>query len=172
MAESTNDLVHNTLNSLHESVLTLILSTINKDTGIETSYSPYFFDGNDYYILISNLAPHSQNIKTNPNLSFLIIEDETNTKNIYARRRITSQATAKIIERSSDVFERIIDNLAKRVSKMVYMLAEMNDFNLYKITPTVGRVVIGFGRTFIYDHQTKAITPVDESYLANQKAQQ
>ena len=39
MAESKTNNVQDTLDSLHESVLTVILSTINKDGGVETSYS-------------------------------------------------------------------------------------------------------------------------------------
>ena len=52
---------------------------------------------------------------------------------------------------------------------MVYMLCEMNDFNLFKITPTSGRIVIGFGKTYLIDHKNKIVTPVDEDYVANQK---
>jgi Putative heme iron utilization protein len=54
---------------------------------------------------------------------------------------------------------------------MVYMLCEMNDFNLFKITPTSGRIVIGFGKTYLIDHKNKIVTPVDEDYVANQKKQ-
>ena len=171
MAESKTNNVQETLDNLHESVLTVILSTINKDGRVETSYSPYFFDGNDYYVLISDLAPHSQNMKTNPDISFIIIDDESKTKNIYARRRLTSQALAEIVDKKSPLFEDIIDKLAKRVSKMVYMLSEMNDFNLFKITPTSGRIVIGFGKTYLIDYQNKMVIPVDEDYVAKQKEQ-
>ena len=171
MAESKTNNVQDTLDSLHESVLTVILSTIKKDGGVETSYSPYFFDGNDYYVLISDLAPHSQNMKINPQISFIIIDDESKTKNIYARRRLSSQATAEIVDKNSPIFEKVIDQLAKRVSKMVYMLCEMNDFNLFKIAPTSGRIVIGFGKTYLIDHKNKIVTPVDEDYVANQKKQ-
>ena len=169
MAESKTNNVQETLDNLHESVLTVILSTINKDGRVETSYSPYFFDGNDYYVLISDLAPHSQNMKTNPDISFIIIDDESKTKNIYARRRLTSQALAEIVDKKSPLFAEIIDQLAKRVSKMVYMLCEMNDFNLFKITPTSGRIVIGFGKTYLIDYQNKMVIPVDEDYVAKQK---
>lgn len=172
MAESNNEIVQNTINSLHESVLSVILSTTNQNGEVETSYSPYFFDGKDYYILISDLAPHSQNIKGNANISVFIIEDESQTKNIYARKRLSLQATAIMIEKDSEMFNSIIERFALRVSKMVYMLSEMKDFNLFKISPMQGRLVIGFGKTYQIDHQNNSITQVDESYIANQKAQQ
>jgi heme iron utilization protein len=172
MVESKNDIVQNTMDDLHEVTLTIILSTITENGEVDTSYSPYYFDGNHYYILISDLAPHSQNIKANSKISFLIIDDESNTKNIYARRRLSFHASTSIIERESELFDATIDKLAKRVSKMVYMLAEMKDFNLFKITPTIGRLVIGFGKAYIIDHQSKIITPVDEGYVANQKQEQ
>ncbi|MCX8618468.1 pyridoxamine 5'-phosphate oxidase family protein [Gilliamella sp. B2923] len=172
MAESKNDVVEKTIENLHETTRTVILSTMTKNGEVDTSYSPYYFDGNDYYILISDLAPHSQNMKDNSNISFLIIDDESNTKNIYARRRLSFHAKTSIVERETELFDNIIDQLAKRVSKMVYMLAEMKDFNLFKITPTAGRLVLGFGKTYIVDHQNNLITPVDEDYVANQKSQQ
>ena len=172
MAETRNEVVENTIENLHETVHTIILSTITEAGEVDTSYSPYFFDGNDYYILISDLAPHGQNIKANPKISFLIIDDECNTKNIYARRRLSFHATTAIVARDSELFDTVIDRLAKRVSKMVYMLAEMKDFNLYKISPTVGRLVLGFGKTYIVDHLNNLITPVDEDYVANQKSEQ
>lgn len=172
MAESNNEIVQNTINSLHESVLSVILSTTNQSGEVETSYSPYFFDGKDYYILISDLAPHSQNIKGNANISVFIIEDESQTKNIYARKRLSLQATAVMIEKDSEMFNSIIERFALRISKMVYMLSEMKDFNLFKISPMQGRLVIGFGKTYQIDHQNNSITQVDESYIANQKAQQ
>lgn len=172
MAESNIEIVQNTINSLHESVLSVILSTINSNGDVETSYSPYFFDGKDYYILIADLAPHSQNIKANAHISAFIIEDESKTKNIYARKRLSFQATANMIEKDSELFNAIIEQFALRVSKMVYMLSEMKDFNLFKISPMQGRLVIGFGKTYQIDHQTNSIIQVDESYIDNQKAQQ
>ena len=63
MAESKNDVVQKTIDDLHVTMQTIILSTITETGEVDTSYSPYFFDGNDYYILISDLAPHSKNIK-------------------------------------------------------------------------------------------------------------
>ena len=171
MAESKNDIVQKTIDDLHETMQTIILSTITETGAVDTSYSPYFFDGNDYYILISDLAPHSKNIKANSNISFLIIDDESNTKNIYARRRLSFHALATIVERGTEQFDSVVDLLAKKVSKMVYMLAEMNDFNLFKLTPKEGRLVIGFGKTYIIDPQNKTVIPVDEDYVAKQKQQ-
>ena len=171
MAESKNDVVQKTIDDLHVTMQTIILSTITETGEVDTSYSPYFFDGNDYYILISDLAPHSKNIKANSNISFLIIDDESNTKNIYARRRLSFHASATIVERGSEQFDSVVDLLAKKVSKMVYMLAEMNDFNLFKLTPKEGRLVIGFGKTYIIDPQNKTVIPVDEDYVAKQKQQ-
>ncbi|MCX8596476.1 MULTISPECIES: hypothetical protein [unclassified Gilliamella] len=43
---------------------------------------------------------------------------------------------------------------------------------MFKITPTLGRLVLGFGKTYIVDHQNNLITPVDEDYVANQKIEQ
>lgn len=169
MAVQKNERVERSINKLHDSVLSLILSTLNSKGELETSYSPYLFDGSNYYVLTSDLAPHSQNMRNNPNISFLIIEDEANTKYIYDRTRLSYQAKVAMVERESDEFNRVITSLKERTGKILDMLTSMKDFNLYKITPISGRLVLGFGDAYLLDNQTKNIIHVDKDFIAKQK---
>ena len=67
----------------------IIISTVNQQNIPNASYSPFIIDEfKNIYIYISGLATHTQNINTNPHVSVLFIDDETNTNNIFARRRL------------------------------------------------------------------------------------
>lgn len=169
MAEPKNETVQRTIDKLHDTVLSVILSTINEDGTLETSYSPYVFKDGHYYILTSDLAPHSNNMKNNPNISFLIIEDEANTTNMHARLRLSYRATVERVDRESKEFNQAIAALKERTGRTVDLLVSIADFNLYKITPTQGRLVLGFGKAYLINHQTNVITHVDKDYIAKQK---
>lgn len=168
MLNTQNDIVQQTVNKLHETVLTLVLSTVNKAGELETSYSPYIFDGQNYYIFTSGMAPHSQNMITHASISFLIIEDESKTKNIFARTRLSYEAKAQVVSRDSAEFVNNIKKLKERMGKTVDLLTSLNDFNLFKITPSMGRLIIGFGQAYIMNHQTKEIIHVNKDYITEQ----
>lgn len=157
------------INKLHEVTKTLTLSTMNEQHELGTSYAPYLFDKDCYYFLASALAPHSENLKANPNISFLLIEDECLAKNIYARTRLSYQATVTIVDRQSNEFADIVEKLKERTGKTVDLLVSLNDFNLYKLIPTKGRLVVGFGKAYLLNAQTKEIIHVDKDLIKQQK---
>lgn len=170
MAETNNEIVKKNVDKLHNSIFSIILSTINENGEMETSYAPYVFNDDNYYILTSDLAPHSQNMRNNPNVSFLIIEDEANTTNLHARLRLSYQAAVEVVTKGTKEFNQIVVSLKDRTGRTVDLLASMADFNLYKITPTRGRLVLGFGKAYLINNLTKEITHVDKDYIAKQKA--
>lgn len=168
MAETQNNVVEETINNLHKTVRTIVLSTVNQANELETSYSPYVFDEQNYYIFTSGMAPHSQNMIENPNISFLLIEDESKTKNIFARTRLSYRAKVQVVEKDSIEFKDIIAKLTERMGKTVDLLTSLNDFNLFRISPAMGRLIIGFGQAYILNNQTKEIIHVDKDFIAQQ----
>lgn len=170
MNEQKNNRVKKAIDKLHDSVLTIVLSTLNSNGEPETSYSPYAFDGENYFVLTSDLAPHSQNMKQNSKISFILIEDETNAKYLYDRTRLSYHAETQIVNKESEEFKQVIDILKDRAGKMVDLLVTFPDFNLFKITPSHGRLILGFGEAYLIDNQTKTITHVDKDYVAQSKA--
>lgn len=128
---------------------TLQLATINADGIPNATYAPFAFDSNGYYILVSDIAAHGKNLKTNRNVSILMIEDESECKNIYARKRLTFDTRAELVERHTQQWQQGISALKARFGEMVDNLSQLGDFNLYCLVPDSGRYVKGFGQAFV-----------------------
>ena len=119
-------------------------------TGVpEASYSPSIVDeGRNFYVHVSELASHTSNLRDSARASVLIIEDESTAENLFARKRVAYQCSASLIERHSDQWESVIDQFEEKFGKIVGFLRTMEDFHLFKLTPTSGRLVLGFGQAY------------------------
>ncbi|GEA51912.1 heme utilization protein HutZ [Vibrio inusitatus NBRC 102082] len=126
----------------------LQLATITKEGLPHVSYSPFAFDQAGYYILVSDLAAHGQNLKGNRNVSIMMVQDEASAKSVHARKRLTFDTTAEHIDKSSKQGKAGVNALIERFGEMAQNLAQLGDFNLYKLTPSSGRYVKGFGQAF------------------------
>jgi len=154
---------------LHEATRSLIMSTKNAKGALETSYAPYVFYNECYYVLVSGLAPHGRNFETNPDIGILLIEDEEKTKNIFARARLSYSVTAVKVERQTDEFSEVTAKLKERTGKTVDVLVGLEDFNLFRLEPHEGRFIIGFGKAYLLNAKTKEIVHVDKDVLNSQK---
>ncbi|MBI65156.1 MAG: pyridoxamine 5-phosphate oxidase [Candidatus Marinimicrobia bacterium] len=128
---------------------TIILSTINKENLPNSSYAPSVVDKNgDFYIYISELSKHTTNLLSNPLASLMIIEDESKTENIFARKRFTMNSKAVTIDRDSGEWNLKMDLMENKFGEPIKFLKTMTDFHLFKITPNDGLLVHGFARAF------------------------
>ncbi len=128
---------------------TLQLATISADGIPNATYAPFAFDSKAYYILVSDLAAHGQNLKKNRHVSILMIEDETECKNIYARKRLTFDTHAELVEKQSEGWSQGVSALKDRFGEIIDNLSQLGDFNLYRLVPESGRYVKGFGQAFV-----------------------
>ena len=129
---------------------TTVIGSLNKDNTPFTSYAPFVYNSNKFYIYISNIATHSQNIQKNNNVSLFFIEDESLTTNFFARKRISLQTLSKKVLRDSKKFEEIFALYNEKFdSEMVMMLKGMTDFNLYELEVQSGEATFGFGEAYI-----------------------
>lgn len=131
-----------------DSRLTLQLATINGEGNPHVSYSPFAFDQQGYYIMVSDLAEHGKNLKQNKQVSIMMIEDESQAKSVHARKRLTFDSTALHFDKASEEGQAGIAALIERFGEMAESLSKLNDFNLYKLVPDNGRYVKGFGQAF------------------------
>jgi heme iron utilization protein len=130
----------------------VIISTISKEGIPNSSYAPFVIDeAKNIYIYISDLASHTQNLYANPLVSVLFIDDEAKSKNIFARRRLSFDCTASLIERDTDIWNNIVDQFQERFGEMIAVFRGLTDFRLFKLTPNVGRYVVGFGTIYNID---------------------
>lgn len=133
---------------LHNDNITLLMATVDNDNIPHASYTPFALVNNNYYIFIADIASHTQHIKDRPIFDIMIIDDESNTKNIYARKRVTYQVEAQVVPENHPDFEKGIAALTERAGKTVNVLKGLGDFHLFRLLPRSGTLVTGFGKAF------------------------
>ena len=137
------------MNKFISNIKTAIIGTIDSNNHPFSSYAPYIYDNNRFYIYISDIATHAKNIQANPNASLFFTEDESKAENIFARKRISLQCTSKKIERGSSRFEEVLSLFEDRFdASTVGMLKKMTDFNLYELEVKSGEATFGFGEAY------------------------
>lgn len=134
--------------AFRDSRKTLQLATISAEGIPNATYAPFAFDSQAYYILVSDIAAHGRNLKTNRNVSILMIEDESECKQIYARKRLTFDTRAELVERNTEAWQQGVNALQTRFGDIIENLSQLGDFNLYRLVPESGRYVKGFGQAF------------------------
>lgn len=124
---------------------TTFVATINEEGLPQSSYAPYVIKEDKMYIYISKVAEHYKNLEQNKNVSTMIIEDETNSKILFARKRLSFKGEAtKVLEVSDDIKEMFEEIHGKNMMETLYKM----DFDFFEINLLEGRLVEGFGKAF------------------------
>ncbi|MBD2355142.1 HugZ family protein [Tolypothrix sp. FACHB-123] len=132
-----------------EQFTSVIISTVNEAGIPNASYAPFVMDrAQNIYIYVSGLATHTKNIYTNPHVCVLFIEDESQTNQIFARRRLSFDCQASLIERDTDQWNQIVEQFQQRFGEIIELLRSLNDFRVFQLTPREGRFVVGFGAAY------------------------
>lgn len=130
----------------------VVISTVSADNIPNASYAPFVIDERkNIYIYVSGLSTHTQNLYAVPKASVLFIEEESQSKQIFARRRLTFDCTATLVERNTELWNQIVDRFEARFGEIIQLLRDLPDFRLFKLTPSKGRFVIGFGAAYDVD---------------------
>lgn len=127
---------------------TLLLATVDKYGTPNVSYAPFVINNGEYQVLISTIARHARNLQAVPKVSLMLLEDESQSRQIFARRRLTFDATARLIDRQQPEWQASISALKARHGELVDELSQMEDFKLFSFKPIQGRFVKGFGKAF------------------------
>lgn len=135
----------------------VILGTLDANGIPNSSYAPFVQVGNSFYILVSFMARHTKNLRDIKKVSAMFIEDESATKQIYARERLTIDAVTSQVERDSALWDEIIENLKQRHGKILDILAPMEDFILIALHPVKGSYVNGFGSAYFVDENLEIL---------------
>ncbi len=116
------------------------------------SYAPFIEDDGCFYLFLSGLASHSKNLEAHQdeisNVSVLLIEDEQDARNIFARKRLNYSCQVSIWPRTHPQWQERIEKLQDRFGKTIEVLSSLGDFNLYCLTPEEGHYVRGFGQAY------------------------
>ncbi|BAP32754.1 pyridoxamine 5'-phosphate oxidase-related FMN-binding protein [Chryseobacterium sp. StRB126] len=135
----------------------VILATVDAEENPNSSYAPFVQVGNTFYILVSFMARHTKNLSEGRKASIMFIEDESATKQIYARERLTIEATTSQIERDSETWNNVVTKLKEAHGKVVDVISEMGDFILIALQPVKGSYVNGFGSAYFVDANLEII---------------
>jgi len=134
----------------------LQLATVNQQGEPHASYAPFACGGGGFYILVSELAQHTQDLLACPALSVMLIEDEVASSQIFARRRLTLAARAQSLPRGTQGWHQGLNALQCRFGELITDLSTLSDFHLFRITPVSGRYVKGFGKAYSLDAEALA----------------
>ena len=128
---------------------TLQLATLDTNGKPAISYAPFIRDEmGDFYIFISGLASHTQDLLRHPNVAVMLIADEQDTRQIFARTRATYQCSAAVVARETPEATSLLDAMQARFGEVVGVLRGLGDFVLFRLKPQSGRFVMGFGQAF------------------------
>lgn len=135
----------------------IILATVDAEGNPNSSYAPFVQIDQTFYILVSFMAKHTKNLADGRKTSIMFIEDESATKQIYARERLTIEAATSQIERDSEVWNTVVAKLKEAHGKVVDVISEMGDFILIALQPVKGSYVNGFGSAYFVDSNLEIV---------------
>ncbi|MGB3918729.1 pyridoxamine 5'-phosphate oxidase family protein [Thiothrix litoralis] len=139
-----------TLGQLLEQAQTLQLATLDAGGEPSISYAPFVQDeAGNFYIFVSGLASHTQEILHHPQVAVLLIADEQDARQIFARTRATYRCVAAVVEREAAVYPLMLDKMEERFGNVVGVLRGLGDFVMFRLQPQSGRFVMGFGQAFV-----------------------
>ncbi|OBT25464.1 heme utilization protein HutZ [Vibrio splendidus] len=127
---------------------TLQLATVDEEGRPNVSYAPFVQNQEGYFVLISDIARHARNLKANPQVSLMMIEDEESSKQLYARKRLTFDAQASVVERETELWTQVIGQMQERFGEIIDGLSQLQDFSLFNLKVENGLFVKGFGQAY------------------------
>ncbi len=135
--------------ALPRQMKSLMLSTVNEDGTPQASYAPYVIDDSyQLYIFTSGLSSHTQNLLRTGQASALIIEDEGEAGQVFARQRLTYDCRASRVERQTPRWDTMAEQFEARFGEIIAMLRQLEDFQMFCLSPQGGRFVMGFGAAY------------------------
>jgi len=146
---------HNIYQDLLTKQQSIILSTINADGSPHASYTPFAIDDKkNFYIFISTLAHHTGNLMNKGQVSIMVIADEAETSQIFARHRLTFTCQVEVVERDSDDWDNIASLYEARFGSFFNLIKGFKDFSMFKLVPQGGALVVGFGQAYNLEGDT------------------
>ncbi len=129
-----------------------ILATVSAEGAPDASYAPFIVDADrNFYIFVSGLSSHTINLSATQRASILFIDDEAQTTEIFARRRLSYDCVARLLPRESPDWEAIADQFQQKFGELIETLRSLSDFRIYQLTPESGRFILGFGQAYQID---------------------
>lgn len=130
---------------------TLVMATMGADGTPTVSYAPFVQCGSGFYVYTSMLSRHTRDLLETERASVMFIEDEVNSGNIFARKRLTFPCRAAVIPLQHIAREEVMDLFANKFGATFALIRPLGDFVLFQLDPTEGTYVEGFARAYRID---------------------
>lgn len=145
-----------TLADLVARINTASLATVDGAGSPCCSYAPFIYVEGNFYLFLSGLAAHCRNMLARPVCEIMLIEDESQTKNLFARRRAMIRCSSETVSREAVDFSAIAACFRDKFGPTIDLLVSLPDFTLFRLLPQSGTMVLGFGNAIpIQFPQTK-----------------
>ena len=129
----------------------LLLASTDDAGAPEISYSPFILSHDAFFILVSELSGHTANLRHQQQASVMFIENESDAANIYTRRRLIIQCSAREHCRTDTCWASLLPPFRERFGETISVIETLADFVLMELQPVNGRWITGFGQAFSFD---------------------
>lgn len=137
------------LGLLVDSVRSCQMATVSASGHPLQSYAPVFVnERRQFFVYVSAMAKHYAHLRKNGLVSLSLIEDESVAETLFARKRVTVDCAAALVQRDGEDWEDGISGLEERHGETMSYLKDLVDFDLFCLTPQEGRLVLGFGKAY------------------------
>lgn len=127
----------------------LLMATVSADGVPDASYAPYVrIDDNAFYVNLSELSTHTGNLLSTPRVSVMFLQAEGDTKQLFARKRLSFDADAALVGRDSPRWRQVMDLFAVKFGDIIDLIRPLQDFKLFRIQPRSGIYVRGFAQAY------------------------
>lgn len=124
----------------------LVLATADQAGIPNCSHAPYLLSNGDFYILVSGLAKHTANLLQSLRCHVQILDDEQETVNPFARKRLSYLCKVEVVSPQSKETAALLVLMRQRFGPTIDMLTSLSDFQLLRLIPESGTAVLGFGQ--------------------------
>lgn len=130
-----------------ESVKCLMLATEDTQGFPVVSVAPFYRDEQGaFWLFISELSEHTQHLLSSSRCSLMLVADEADSPNVFARERLSFNCDAAHKDRQEH--GALLDAMQERLGQTMSVLRQLGDFHLFCLTPTSGQYVVGFGQAY------------------------
>lgn len=150
-SESDFSAAQTQLDALLASQQSLVLATQDEQGACDLGAAPCVPVDVGFAVLLSSLAAHTRNLVREPRLQAMMLEDETDLRQPFARLRANWVCHALRLERSDARSEAAFTQMQQSFGSIVPLLHGLADFHVFILTPQLGRFVAGFGKAYRLD---------------------
>ena len=128
------------------------MATVSADGVPDASYAPFVrIDDNAFYVNLSELSTHTGNLLSTPRASIQFLQAEDDSKQPFARKRLTFDVDADIVARDSTRWHQVMDLFSGKFGEVMNLIRPLQDFKLFRLQPRSAVFVRGFAQAFFIE---------------------